>query len=402
MEKWETDNVPVYAWVDGVAVEESAKKQLLEVALMPFIFKHVAVMPDCHMGIGATIGSVIASKSAVMPSAVGVDIGCGVSVTETNLPFEDVKKQAAVVREAIEKAIPHGRTNNGKAGDRGAWGTLPEYVKHVWETELKERLKEIVRKHQKTKGYNCENHLGTLGTGNHFIELCGDAKGVVWVLVHSGSRGIGNRIGQTFIRLAKEYCEEHHYALPNKDLAFLERGTSLFDDYLEAATWAQDFALANRSIMVANINLVLDRLFGNLDFGGCCFDCHHNYVAKETHFGEDCYVTRKGALRAFKGNTVIIPGSMGTESFIGKGLGNEDSFMSCSHGAGRSMSRTEARKTISLTSHVLDTDGVDCKKDESVLDESPKAYKDIVSVMTAQTDLVAPTNTLKQFICIKG
>ncbi|HEY6965742.1 MAG TPA: RtcB family protein [Erythrobacter sp.] len=393
---------PIKMWTRGVPVEDEARKQLARAAQMPFIFKHVAAMPDVHVGIGATVGSVIPTKGAVIPAAVGVDIGCGMMAARTSLVASDLPDNLAGIRSAIEAAVPHGRTSGRGKRDKGAWGEPPRVVVDAW-ARLAERFGRIVAKHPRLRNTNNLMHLGTLGTGNHFIELCLDEEQRVWVMLHSGSRGVGNAIGTFFIELAKQDMRKWHINLPDQDLAYFPEGTDHFDDYVEAVVWAQDFARLNRQVMMAH---VIDALRSQIakPFDAECeaVNCHHNYVTREHHFGENVLVTRKGAVRAAKGTMGIIPGSMGAKSFIVRGLGNPESFDSCSHGAGRVMSRTAAKKLVSLDEHLADTAGVECRKDEGVIDETPKAYKPIDAVMAAQADLVEIVHTLKQVVCVKG
>jgi tRNA-splicing ligase RtcB len=393
---------PIKMWTRGVPVEDDARKQLARAAQMPFIFKHVAAMPDVHVGIGATVGSVIPTKGAVIPAAVGVDIGCGMMAARTSLVASDLPDNLASIRSAIEAAVPHGRTAGRGKRDKGAWGEPPRVVVDAW-ARLAERFGRIVAKHPRLRNTNNLMHLGTLGTGNHFIELCLDEEERVWVMLHSGSRGVGNAIGTFFIELAKQDMRKWHINLPDQDLAYFPEGTDHFDDYVEAVEWAQDFARLNRQVMMAH---VIDALRSQIakPFDAECeaVNCHHNYVTREQHFGENVLVTRKGAVRAAKGVMGIIPGSMGAKSFIVRGLGNPESFDSCSHGAGRVMSRTAAKKLVSLDEHLADTAGVECRKDEGVIDETPKAYKPIEAVMAAQADLVEIVHTLKQVVCVKG
>lgn len=393
---------PIKMWTRGVPVEDDARAQLARAAQMPFIFKHVAAMPDVHVGIGATVGSVIPTKGAVIPAAVGVDIGCGMMAARTSLVASDLPDNLAGIRSAIEAAVPHGRTAGRGQRDKGAWGEPPRAAVDAW-AKLAERFGRIVAKHPRLRNTNNLMHLGTLGTGNHFIELCLDEEQRVWVMLHSGSRGVGNAIGTFFIELAKQDMRKWHINLPDQDLAYLPEGTDHFDDYVEAVEWAQDFAKLNRQVMMAH---VIDALRAQIakPFEAECeaVNCHHNYVTREHHFGENVLVTRKGAVRAAKGTMGIIPGSMGAKSFIVRGLGNPESFDSCSHGAGRVMSRTAAKKLVSLDEHLADTAGVECRKDAGVIDETPKAYKPIEAVMAAQADLVEIVHTLKQVVCVKG
>lgn len=393
---------PIKMWTRGVPVDDGAKTQLSKAAKMPFIFSHVAVMPDVHVGIGATIGSVIPTKGAIIPAAVGVDIGCGMMAARTSLNASHLPDNLAGIRSAIEAAVPHGRSVGRGRRDVGSWGEPSDEITDAW-APLSARFERIADKYPRFKNTNNINHLGTLGTGNHFIELCLDTEDRVWVMLHSGSRGVGNAIGSQFIELAKQDMRKWHINLPDSNLAYFPEGTDHFDDYVEAVGWAQDFALANRQMMMKNVIKALrSQIARAFDAEMEAINCHHNYVNRERHFGEDVLITRKGAVRASKGMMGIIPGSMGAKSFIVRGLGNRDAFESCSHGAGRVMSRTEAKKAVSLEEHVEDTAGVECRKDIGVLDETPKAYKPIEAVMVAQDDLVEIVHTLKQIVCVKG
>ena len=393
---------PVKMWTRGVPVDEKAKQQLSRAAKMPFIFRHVAAMPDVHVGIGATVGSVIPTKGAVIPAAVGVDIGCGMMAARTSLMAHDLPDNLEGIRTAIERAVPHGRDVGRGKRDKGSWGDPPREIVQAWAT-LAARFKRIADKYPKLANTNNLVHLGTLGTGNHFIEFCLDEEARVWVMLHSGSRGVGNAIGSFFIALAKEDMRKWFVNLPDEDLAYFTEGTDHFDDYVEAVEWAQDFAALNRRMMMTNVIRALrGEIAKPFDAELEAVNCHHNYVTRENHFGENVLVTRKGAVRAAKGVMGIIPGSMGAKSFIVRGLGNKEAFESCSHGAGRIMSRTEAKKQVSLAEHIADTAGVECRKDEGVIDETPRAYKPIEAVMAAQADLVEIVHTLKQVVCVKG
>ena len=401
---------PIKLWTRGVAVEESALKQIHNVAHLPFIFKHVAVMPDAHWGMGATIGSVIPTIGAIVPAAVGVDIGCGMMAVRTNLTASRLPDNLHALRTEIELRIPVGRTDEGGPNDRGAWGS-DAAIARAWEKMDAVGLNAILAKHPKLGKWDqtrAARHLGTLGTGNHFVEVCLDTEDRVWVMLHSGSRGIGNAIGRYFIERAKEHMRRWYINLPDADLAYLPEGEQDFTDYVEAVHWAQEFAFANRRAMMMAAIDALDSILPNLaDSGSVNVDslavnCHHNYVAKENHFGRNVWITRKGAVRARVGDLGIIPGSMGARSYIVRGKGNADSFNSCSHGAGRAMSRTEAKRRFTLADHAAATEGVECRKDADVLDETPGAYKDIDAVMAAQTDLVEILYTLKQVLCVKG
>jgi tRNA-splicing ligase RtcB len=365
-------------------------------------------MPDVHFGKGATVGSVIPCKGAIVPAAVGVDIGCGMMAVQTSLTSHQLPEDLSGLRSAIEAAVPHGRTNDGRKGDRGAWGDIPEDVEKTWATALHRNKPladghaAIVARHPKIGRANNVVHLGTLGTGNHFIEICLDEADRVWVMLHSGSRGIGNRIGSYFIARAKREMERWFIHLPDKDLSYLAEGSEHFYDYIKAVGWAQDYARANRQIMMDRVLTVMEKRFRDFAVGEVAVNCHHNYVANEKHFGAEVWVTRKGAVRAGAGELGIIPGSMGAKSFIVRGKGNKESFCSCSHGAGRAMSRTEAKRRFTLKDHARATKGVECRKDAEVIDETPMAYKDIDAVMAAQADLVEVVHTLKQIVCVKG
>ncbi len=390
----------IRAWIRDVPVDDRALAQLQNIARVPVV-AGVAAMPDVHVGVGATVGSVIATEKAVIPAAVGVDIGCGMCALRTSLTASDLPDQLGGLRSAIERAVPHGRSSRGR--DRGSWGAVPNRVGRRWET-LAGTFEIIADKHPKIRKSNTVVHLGTLGTGNHFVEVCLDEVDRVWMMLHSGSRGVGNRIGRYFIALAKEDMRRHLSALPDVDLAYLKEGSEHFSDYIQAVQWAQDFARANRELMMEAAMGSLRRLPGIRPFttDKIAVNCHHNYIAREEHGGKELLVTRKGAVRAGKDELGIIPGSMGARSFIVRGKGNAHSFHSCSHGAGRLMSRTEAKRRFTVEDHAAATTGVECRKDASVLDETPMAYKPIDRVMAAQADLVSIEHTLKQVVCVKG
>jgi tRNA-splicing ligase RtcB len=390
----------VKMWTHGVPVEEEARRQLQNVSRLPFIFRHVAAMPDVHFGRGATVGSVIATKGAIIPAAVGVDIGCGMMAVLATLTANDLPDSLTKLRAAIERAVPHGMVTTRGRALRGNWIEAPASVTTRWRT-LAGRLETITAKHPRVTVKDPQAQLGTLGGGNHFIEICLDTEQTVWVMLHSGSRGIGNIIGQRFIELARQDMKKHAINLPDQDLAYLVEGTEHFDDYVEAMGWAQDYAAQNREAMMDAVLRVLREEVRRFQLGQVAVNCHHNYTARETHFGESVLVTRKGAVRAGAGELGIIPGSMGARSFIVRGLGNCDSFESCSHGAGRVMSRTAARNRFTLADHIAATRGVECRKDRDVIDETPAA-KDIDAVMNAQRDLVEIVTTLKQVVCVKG
>ncbi len=398
------NNGLVKAWTQGVQLEDAAKEQLTNAAQLPFIYKWIAAMPDVHFGIGATIGSVIPTKGAIIPAAVGVDIGCGMMAVQTSLNASDLPDNLKNIRTAIENAVPHGRTNQGRAGDRGAWHNIPERNGAVWAEELKPRYDTILTKHPKLDRGNHANHLGTLGTGNHFIEVCLDEAENVWFMLHSGSRGVGNRMGNYFIEKARLEMRKFFVNLPDVDLAYFPEHTDGFDDYVEAVEWAQDYARRNRDLMMEQIVGAVRRSGEVPAFSAevKAINCHHNYVARESHYGENVLVTRKGAVRAREGDMGIIPGSMGARSYIVRGKGNAESFHSCSHGAGRAMSRNEAKRRFTVADHARMTEGVECRKDADVIDETPAAYKSIDAVMAAQADLVEIVHTLRQVVCVKG
>jgi tRNA-splicing ligase RtcB len=395
--------VPIKAWTVGVPFEAGAERQLRNIASMPFVHKWVAVMPDAHQGMGATVGSVIATAGAVIPAAVGVDIGCGMMAARTSLRATDLPDDLAKVRSAIEARVPHGRTDNGGKLDRGAWHDVPAPVAASW-ADLAPRWASIVEKHPRLGRGSTIEHLGTLGTGNHFIEVCLDEEDRVWIMLHSGSRGVGNRIGSHFIELAKREMERFFIHLPDSDLAYLPEGTVHFGHYVEAVGWAQDYAAQNRELMMANVVAALraSGAFPEFTAGVEAVNCHHNYVAREHHYGKNVLVTRKGAVRAGLGDLGIIPGSMGARSYIVRGLGNPESFCSSSHGAGRVMSRAEAKRRFTVADHAQATVGIECRKDADVIDETPAAYKPIEDVMRAQKDLVEVVHTLRQVVCVKG
>lgn len=387
--------VPVKIYTDDI--EHEAMQQLYNLSQMPFVHSHIAAMPDVHFGRGATVGSVIPCKGAIIPAAVGVDIGCGMNAMRLSIKADQLPDSLRRVRSAIEKAIPVGFDRHKT--DRARASTV---------AGLSVGLDRVLGKHpkllkmQKKPYQTWVRQLGTLGGGNHFIELCIDENDDVWIMLHSGSRGIGNIIGQYFIRLAQQDMGRHLHHLPDKDLAYFNEGAEHFDDYIDAVHWAQDYALENRREMM---RLIVEALKKELPLFGVtkeAINCHHNYVAIEKHFGEDVYITRKGAIRAGEGELGIIPGSMGARSYIVRGKGNPESFSSCSHGAGRRMSRGKARRSFSQEDLEAQTAGVECRKDKGVLDEIPGAYKDIDVVMDNQRDLVEVVHSLRQVVCVKG
>lgn len=394
--------VPVKMWTRGVPVEDEALRQLAQLSRLPVVWPHVAAMPDVHVGIGATVGSVVPTRAAIIPAAVGVDIGCGMIAARTSLRAADLPDQLGGVRTAIEQAVPHGRTVNRGGRDKGAWNDPPRTAQQAW-SGLEKDFKRLCELHPRLKNTNNLNHLGTLGTGNHFVEICLDESDQVWVMLHSGSRGVGNAIGTHFIELAQADMRNHIANLPHRDLAYFQEGSPHFKDYVFAVDWAQRFARENRAIMMSNTLAALAKVVPKrFTLTEEAVNCHHNYVQREEHYGESLFVTRKGAVSARKGQLGIIPGSMGARSFIVRGLGNEESLCSCSHGAGRVMSRTKAKQMITLEAHRQATAHVECRKDEAVIDESPAAYKPIDQVMEAQRDLVEIVHTLRQVVCVKG
>lgn len=392
---------PIKAWTRGVPVEPDAIEQVRNITALPFIHKHVALMPDVHVGRGSTIGSVIPTKNAIIPAAVGVDIGCGMIAIRTDLTSKDLPENLAAVRSDIERAVPHGFMSVEGRSKKGAFTVLPNSNGNRWK-QLSKEYDQIVEKHPLIRHKQPHLQMCSLGGGNHFIEICLDTEDRIWVMLHSGSRGVGNKIGMYFTDLAKKDMEIHHINLLDKDLSYLSQGTVHFDDYVQGLRWAQEYASQNRLAMMESVLRVMRDHFRPFVTDKNAINCHHNYAEVEHHFGENVWITRKGAVRAREGDLGIIPGSMGAKSFIVKGLGNKESFCSCSHGAGRVMSRTKAKELVSLADHIRDTEGVECRKDEFVIDESPKAYKNIDDVMKAQEDLVSIEHTLKQILCVKG
>lgn len=378
-------------------IENQALTQLKQIAQLPIIHSHIAAMPDVHAGIGATVGSVIPTLNAIIPAAVGVDIGCGMSAVRLSIKSTQLPDNLAAMRSAIERAVPVGlaahKTINVRTSSckKLAYGVDWLFEKHPTVMKMLKQPETLWTK-----------QLGTLGSGNHFIEICVDETKDVWVMLHSGSRGIGNAIGNYFIKLAKRDMEKHIHKLPDKDLAYFTEGSETFIDYVTAVNWAQEYARLNRDEMMGLVLRAIAPFLPPFRTDRHAINCHHNYVSREHHFGEDVIVTRKGAISAREGELGIIPGSMGAKSYIVKGKGNADSFCSCSHGAGRKMSRTAARHAFSRDDLIAQTKGVECRKDKNVIDEIPAAYKDIEDVMANQSDLVEIVHTLKQVLCIKG
>jgi tRNA-splicing ligase RtcB len=387
--------VPVKVYTGEM--EAAARAQLVNISRLPIVHHHVAAMPDVHLGIGATVGSVIPTLRAIIPAAVGVDIGCGMMAARLSLTASELdEKSLTKVFNQIGRDVPVGFEQHK---DRDARGEAAR--------PFQKGLKRILERHpgiEKRIGKRASwtHQLGTLGGGNHFIEVCLDEESRVWAMLHSGSRGIGNALGSYFIELAKRDAERSQLQLPDRDLAYFPEGAAHFDDYVEAVGWAQDYARANREQMM---DLVLDALHRHLpafEVTGAAVNCHHNYVERESHFGEQVWLTRKGAIRARHGDLGIIPGSMGARSYIVRGKGSIESFHSCAHGAGRRMSRNAAQKAFGVPDLIEQTNGVICRKDKGVLDEIPGAYKDIDEVMANQSDLVEVVHTLKQVLCVKG
>lgn len=382
-------------WTDDV--DERSKQQLANIASLPFIHHHVAAMPDVHVGRGATIGSVIATHKAIIPAAVGVDIGCGMVACRLSLTANDLdEKLLRKVYGQISRDVPVGRAEHSSA--RALVDAAQPFEPRL--TAMTQRHPQLLKKFRRLSTWI--NQMGTLGSGNHFIEVCLDEADQVWVMLHSGSRGIGNALAGYFIELARQDMERQMAHLPDDDLAYFPEGSSHFNDYVEAVTWAQEYAMQNRRSMIDLVLAALARHLPPFVVASEVVNCHHNYVTVEHHYGADVFVTRKGAIRAREGDMGIIPGSMGARSFIVRGKGNPESFNSCAHGAGRRMSRTAAEKQFTKEDLVRQTEGVICRKDKNVIDEIPGAYKDIDVVMTNQTDLVEVIHTLKQLVCVKG
>lgn len=394
-QRLENGRVPVLVYTGDV--DRATLEQLERVAQLPIVHPHVAAMPDAHLGKGATVGSVIPTRGAIMPAAVGVDIGCGMTAARLDLHLADLPDERRPLRRAIESVVPVGQAAHKP-------NRAPVHAAHALEADLHRILDAHprIRDMGKDMARKWIEQLGTLGGGNHFIELCTDEEDGVWVMLHSGSRGIGNAIGRYFTELAKEQTRDKGIELPDPDLAWLREGTAWFDDYVDAVQWAQHYAHRNRQVMLDNIVAALDDVLPSAELTEEVIHCHHNYVAREEHYGESLWVTRKGAIRAAAGEMGIIPGSMGARSYIVRGHGGQESFQSCAHGAGRCMSRRQAKKHISLEQFRSQTRHVECRKDRDVLDEAPGAYKDLDSVMANQADLVTPVHTLRQVVCVKG
>lgn len=387
---------PIKSWAS--LIEDAALTQVKNLAQLPFIAQNgVALMPDVHAGIGSTVGSVIATNKAVIPAAVGVDIGCGMNAVRTSLKASDLPDSLTTIRHQIERDVPLGNASHTRDLDQRKeafykrFGPFPEGVQRV-AGNMRQSVAE-----------KAAPQLGSLGSGNHFIEVCVDENQDVWVMLHSGSRGIGNIIGRHYIELAKREMERWLITLPDQDLAYLPEGSQHFDDYLQAVSWAQDYAMENRRVMMDAVLAALKRRVSKpFELTAEAINCHHNYVERESHFGQNLWVTRKGAIRAREGDLGIIPGSMGQRSYIVRGKGNPESYCSCSHGAGRVMSRTAAKNYFTVADLEQQTEGVECRKDAAVLDEIPGAYKNIDEVMANQTDLIEVVHELKAVLCVKG
>ncbi|ENX53114.1 MULTISPECIES: RtcB family protein [Acinetobacter] len=387
--------VPVKIFTNDI--DSESIEQLKKMAQLQFVYSHIAVMPDVHVGKGATVGSVIPTKHAIIPAAVGVDIGCGMNAIRLNLKATQLPDNLAPLRHAIERKVPVGFELHKQVKAKAS-SIIP----------LEKRLQPIIKKHSglirmlRKFDATWQKQLGTLGGGNHFIELCLDENQDVWVMLHSGSRGLGNVIGTYFIELAKKEAQHRFGHVPDKDLSYFAEGSNSFNDYVEAVEWAQEYAFENRREMMRLILEAIRPLLPPFQMTKEAINCHHNYVSQETHFGEDLLITRKGAIRAGQDELGIIPGSMGARSYIVKGKANPESFCSCSHGAGRKMSRSKAKLLFSQDDLIQQTQGIECRKDSAVIDEIPAAYKDIDQVMANQSDLIEIVHTLKQILCIKG
>lgn len=379
---------PIKNWAIGI--EDQALAQAKNLARLPFIAANgVALMPDAHAGKGSTVGSVIATEKAIIPAAVGVDIGCGMNAVRISLKAHQLPDSLASLRAAIEAAVPTGFEQHSGPVDRQLFQPAPGGVLSALESRG-DWIQKAARQ------------MGTLGGGNHFIELCIDENDDVWVMLHSGSRGVGNMIGTHFIEKAKETMEAHFIKLEDPDLSYIPEATAMFKEYIDAVGWAQNYALANRAEMMRQVLRVLAVGLPEFTITQEAINCHHNYVERENHFGRNMWITRKGAIRARDGDLGIIPGSMGQKSFIVRGKGSTESYCSCSHGAGRKMSRAAARKLFTTLDLERQTEGVECRKDDAVLDEIPSSYKSIDEVMAAQSDLVDVVHTLRAVLCVKG
>lgn len=400
----ESGGAPIKAWVNGVEFDDNTRAQVEKTSRLPFVHG-VALMPDVHLGIGSTVGSVVATRGAIVPAMVGVDIGCGMVALRTSLTAEQMPDSLSKMRSTIEAHVPHGggRDSTGY-WDSKPWGRQPRYIQETYK-DLHGRAKAIVDKHPILEKPVKQSvvQIATLGGGNHFIEICLDEADRVWIMLHSGSRGVGNKIGSYFIELAREDMRKWFINLEDRDLAYFPEGTDHFNDYVEGVLWAQEFARVNRLLMLEQVKkAVSDTLGIEFDAEMEAVNCHHNYVEMEHHHGDNLWVTRKGAVRARETDMGIIPGSMGACSYIVRGKGNAESYHSCSHGAGRRMARGAAKRAITLERHVEAMKGIEARLDAGVIDESPDAYKSIDNVMEAQTDLVDVVHRLRQIVNVKG
>jgi tRNA-splicing ligase RtcB len=401
-ENVEGGDIPIKAWTIGVPFEHAAKAQLRYCSMLPFVRPHIAVMPDVHYGAGSTVGSVIPTVKAIIPATVGVDLGCGMIAVKTDLTSHQISDNGQELFDAIAEAIPVG---SGKKSNEGSWDSerhlIPDIVKDAYRN-IEPQIRKIIDKHGQVSHKRILEQLSTLGSGNHFCSVALDESDFAWIVIHSGSRGIGNNIGRYFIDIAKKEMDRLDRQIPNRDLAYLEEGTEYFNDYVEAVLWAQDYAKLNRELMMELAIKSVRSSIKKFNVSDIAIQCHHNFVQKEDHFGQSLWITRKGAVQAKKDQLGIIPGSMGGKIYIVKGKGNKDSFETCSHGAGRNMSRTVAKQSITLEMHREATEGVFCRKDKGIIDESPAAYKDIDVVMAAQDDLIEVVHTLKEMVNVKG
>ena len=394
----------VRAWTNGVEVEYDAVAQVKNIASLPIVAGRVAIMPDVHLGKGATVGSVIPTRGAIIPAAVGVDIGCGMCAVRTMLTANDLPDSLSKIRSAIEARVPVGFSAHDKPVSTHHDGLFGIALKRKGD-ELHDRYNalSIMDRVGKFDHKRVWNQVGTLGGGNHFVELCLDEKDHVWIMLHSGSRNVGKTIGETAIGMAREMAVKQDRHLPDRDLAWLDEGSAEFDEYVEGLRWSQEYAAHNRNLMLhAVLKSLRQEFWRDVGTSEHAVNCHHNYSSLEEHFGEQVWITRKGAVSARAGELGIIPGSMGARSFIVRGKGNADAYHSCSHGAGRRLSRNAAKRQFTIEDLRKQTQGVECRKDAGVLDEIPGAYKDIDAVMAAQADLVDVVHTLKQIMCIKG
>jgi len=385
----------IVSWCPPETIEPQALQQLYNVAQLPFIFQHLAVMPDCHYGMGATVGSVIATQGAIVPAAVGVDIGCGMVAVRTPFTASQLPETLEPLRKGIERRIPASAGGRNKSLSESARDRCALLDRAA--TERKYRQVEPSWPHQ----------LGSLGSGNHFIEICLDESDTVWTVLHSGSRGIGNKLAQRHIKVAQKLMDTWHIALPDKDLAYLAEGTPEFQSYIEDLLWAQEFATHNRDEMVERVLMeVATVMLG--DYRGWPeveverINCHHNFTQREQHMGQNVWVTRKGAIQMRPGKLGVIPGSMGTRSYIVEGLGHPASFESAPHGAGRRFSRAEARRRFTMADYDIAMAGIECRRSEKLIDELPGCYKDIDEVMEHSKDLVQIRHELRQIVNVKG